>query len=88
MNNQTNSEAQNHRFDFTQSKAGLVTISSNGKAAKSLKGKDAARFLNKIESCDAEQAQLLMAKATGQFKFGNEKLAKEASNRDSENQSD
>jgi len=41
-----------------------------------LKDKEAQKFLGKIEGLDPKQAQLVMAKITGNFKRGNERLAK------------
>ncbi|MBA2597330.1 MAG: hypothetical protein H0T18_05025, partial [Chloroflexia bacterium] len=38
-----------------------------------LAGKDAVRFLARVDGAGAEQAQLAMAKATGNFKRGNER---------------
>ena len=63
-------------FSFRQTKAGDVFISWNGKTVTTLKGKAALAFLAKIAGLDDEKAQLLMAKATGHFKHGNERPAK------------
>ena len=63
-------------FSFRQTKAGDVFISWNGKTVTTLKGKAATTFLTKIANLDYENAQLLMAKATGHFKHGNERSAK------------
>ena len=41
-----------------------------------LKDKEAQKFLGKVEGLDPKQAQLVMAKITGNFKHGNERLAK------------
>lgn len=48
-------------------------ISSNNRVVTTLKGKDSRKFIMKIRSLDEANQQLLMAKATGQFKFGNER---------------
>ena len=50
-----------------------VFISWHGKQVMILKGRDAARFLNKIAGLEGKQAQLVMAKLTGNFKRGNER---------------
>lgn len=41
-----------------------------------IRGAAAARFLVKVAAADAAMAQILMAKATGNFKRGSEKIAK------------
>jgi hypothetical protein len=64
-------------FDFSTGKNALVAIRWQGQHVTTLRGKDAARFLARIAATDAAGAQLLMAKATGNFKRGNERLAKE-----------
>ena len=38
-----------------------------------LKGKQAQKFLSKIDGLDGKEAQLVMAKITGNFKHGNER---------------
>jgi hypothetical protein len=64
------------RFTFQETKGGLVQIAFNGKTVTRLTGKLARRFLNKIAICDARGRQLVMAKATGHFKHGNERSVK------------
>jgi len=65
-------------FSYRQTKDGLVRISYRGRVVTTLSGKSASRFLDRVESGDRESAQLLMAKATGHFKHGNERLARDA----------
>ena len=60
-------------FSFTATKAGKVLITHHGKQAKILQGRDAQKFISSIETMTDADAQLLMARATGQFKFGNER---------------
>lgn len=48
-------------------------IHADGRLARTLKGKEAIRFLDRVERASDEEAQRLMAAATGQFKFGNER---------------
>lgn len=59
-------------FSYRATKDGRVLISWHGKAVTTLSGKDAERFLSRIEGAEVKQAQLIMAKATGHFKHGNE----------------
>ncbi len=72
---------QRNRFDETiftyrANKDGKVFISYEGKQVTILKGKPAEKFLKKIKNADHLETQLIMAKATGNFKRGNEKSAK------------
>ncbi len=61
------------RFTFQASKDDLVQIFDDGKRAKMLKGRAAIKFLNRVTQLPPEAQQMLMAKATGQYKFGNER---------------
>lgn len=63
-------------FAYTAAKDGKVFISWNGRRVMILQGEQAKRFLQKVEGADSRQAQLAMAKVTGNFKRGNEKAAK------------
>lgn len=45
----------------------------NGKKVTILSGKSSDKFLSKIQFTNAKEAQLIMAKVTGNFKHGNEK---------------
>ena len=60
-------------FRFVALKDGRVRIYAESRLARTLKGSEAARFLSKSEFASTEELQMLMAKATGQFKFGNER---------------
>ncbi len=64
-------------FDYRTSKDGKVFISWQGKQVMILKGESARAFLAKVEGREQHEAQLVMAKITGNFKRGNERLAKE-----------
>lgn len=54
----------------------LVHIAYQGKTVTTLRGRDAVRFLDRVADADAATAQLAMAKATGNFKRGNERATK------------
>ena len=69
-------ELSEQPFAYSQSKAGVVMISCAGKTVTTLKCRQASKFLHRIEQLDTRSAQLLMAKLTGQFKFGNERQGK------------
>ena len=60
-------------FSYTEHKNERVIIFWKGQQVKILKGKNALKFLNKIMGADELTAQLIMAKATGNFKRGNER---------------
>jgi hypothetical protein len=59
-------------FSFEQ-RAGSVVIRHRGKHASTLRGARAAEFLAEVAAGDE---QLVMARWTGNYKRGNERLAK------------
>ena len=59
-------------FAWRSTKARDVMISWNGRTVTTLRGKAAERFLAKIAELDDTAAQHVMARATGNFKHGNE----------------
>ena len=65
-------------FSFVVRKDDVVDLRFEGRPVKTLKAKQAVQFLNKMDRLDlhAEEAQLLMARVTGQFKMGNERMGK------------
>ena len=65
-------------FSYRATKSGMVLIYCQGKQVTTLTGKQAERFLAQIAGLDDRAAQLVMAKATGNFKRGNERLAKQS----------
>jgi len=68
-------------FTYRITKDGKVFISSQGKLVTTLAGKRADVFIANISDADGKDAQLIMAKATGHYKHGNEKIAKQSSKR-------
>ena len=61
-------------FSYRVSKDGTIFIEYYGKQVKILKGKDAEKFIRKMDVSENEQeVQLIMAKITGNFKRGNER---------------
>lgn len=61
-------------YSYQTTKDKTVFINWNGKHIKVLKGKAAVKFLANADSAETEEdIQLLLAKATGNFKRGNEK---------------
>lgn len=59
-------------FSFRSSRDGKVFISWRGRVVTTLAGDTARRFLAGVEHETAAEAQLRMARATGNFKRGNE----------------
>lgn len=60
-------------FDFRE-RGEEVVITHGGRPATVLRGDTAARFLVEVEA--GHDAQLLMAKATGNYRRGNERAAR------------
>jgi hypothetical protein len=62
-------------FDYTATKDGRVLIYWQGKHVTTLKSEKARKFLAQVDGLDEREAQLVMAKATGNFKRGNERTS-------------
>ncbi|WP_330329771.1 hypothetical protein OHS33_08560 [Streptomyces sp. NBC_00536] len=62
-----------HGFTYEQRRDGSVVITHQGREASTLRGARAEKFLAEVGSGDA---QLVMARWTGAYKFGNERMAK------------
>lgn len=60
-------------FSYSVSKNKKVFIYWHGKPVMILKEKLSYKFLSQIENAGIKEAQLIMAKVTGNFKRGNEK---------------
>jgi hypothetical protein len=65
-----------NEFAYHATKDGRISISWRGKPVVMLRGERAERFLRQAQSCGDEALQLLMARATGNFKRGNERERK------------
>jgi len=64
-------------FSYRVSKNNSLFINFKGKEIKIVKGKEAERFLSKIQAAETDkEIQLALAKITGNFKHGNEKNSK------------
>lgn len=61
-------------FVYEQRRDGTVVITHRGRAAATLRGARAGKFLAEAESGDE---QLVMARWTGSYRFGNERTARE-----------
>ncbi len=60
-------------FSFLARADGSIVIRYHAAPVTLLRGKAAARFMTRVSSGDAANAQQLMARATGNFKRGNER---------------
>lgn len=60
-------------FTYKVNKDNKVFIYWKGKQIMILKGGESEKFIRRIKEADNKEAQLLMAKATGNFKHGNER---------------
>jgi hypothetical protein len=60
-------------FTYGTTADGRVLISWRGRIVTTLAGAKAARFLAQAEGVGGEAEQLLLARATGNFKRGNER---------------
>lgn len=63
-------------FSYRPVKSGDVMIDHYGRLATILRGKRAAVFLKKAEQGSFAEQQQLMARATGNYRRGNERNAK------------
>lgn len=63
-------------FSYRISKDGTVFISWHSKQVKIIRGDKAQDFIRAIQDQTGKEAQLIMAKETGNFKRGNERQRK------------
>jgi len=63
-------------FAYRITKDKKVFISWHGRQVTALSGRKAEKFIADIAHTDGKTAQLIMAKVTGNFKHGNEKIGK------------
>jgi hypothetical protein len=64
-------------FSYRQSKNGDVSIDRQWRSVTTLRGKAAIDFIDEVEGLERNEQQQLMARATGNYKRGNERLASE-----------
>lgn len=60
-------------FSYRTTKQGDVFIDHQGRHVVTLRGKAAERLLARVSGASSDEAQLALAKATGNFKRGNER---------------
>ena len=61
------------QFSYHATKDGRLRVALRGRHVVTLSGGKAQRLASRLEGADPGQAQLLLAKATGNFKRGNER---------------
>lgn len=62
-------------FDWRQTKEGQLLVTRAGRVVTVLRGSAAAALEAKLRRADPEQVQQLLARATGDYKRGNERRA-------------
>lgn len=62
-------------FTYRHKKNGDLEILHRGRLASTLRGADAGDFLAELQAGSDDDAQQLMARVTGNYKRGNERLA-------------
>lgn len=62
-------------FTFRKVKSGEVEVLHRGRRASTLRGRDAEDFLSQVQRANDADAQQLMARVTGHYKHGNERMA-------------
>jgi hypothetical protein len=68
-------DASDLGFRHRVRKDGEVQVLHHGRLASTLRGQDAADFLTALDGASDADAQQRMARLTGNFKRGNERLA-------------
>ncbi len=63
-------------FTYDVTKAGLLLIYWHNKHVTTVSGGKAQKILAQLEDADDKEAQLIMARVTGNFKRGNEREGK------------
>lgn len=69
--------AEDLGFTWRRRKNGDVEILQRGRLASTLRANDAADFLSEANGSELIDLQPLMARVTGNYKHGNERLASE-----------
>lgn len=70
------SEADEGQFSHRVTKDGRVRVFFHGRHVVTVAGSQASLLASRLEGADAAAEQLLLAKATGNFKHGNERMGR------------
>ena len=65
--------ADREQFSYRTTKDGRVRVAFHGRHVVTLAGSEAQRLTSRLEGADDDRTQLLLAKATGNFKHGNQR---------------
>ena len=63
-------------FSYRATKRGEVFVHHRGRLATTLRGSAAADFLLEVDGADFDEQQQIMARVTGNYRRGTERLAK------------
>lgn len=63
---------EDNPFDWRVTKDGQVLISRGGRVVTTVRGSAAGKLLGRLGQADEDGAQQLLARATGNYKRGNE----------------
>lgn len=63
-------------FSYRKYKNGGVSVFFKDREVTVLNGKSAEKFISRVENADEMESQMIMAKITGNFKHGNERVGK------------
>jgi hypothetical protein len=74
--------ADPENFSYAVVKNGSVMVSHNGRHVVTVAGREAERLTARLAAADDDGVQLLLAKATRNFKRGNERVGRHASDRE------
>lgn len=69
----TNAANHLNNFSYQSTKSGKVLLYWKDKPVKILTGEEAAQFKERIKSANEDEAGLIRARVTGNFKRGNER---------------
>jgi hypothetical protein len=70
-----NGELEGSPFSYRALKNGSVLLEHHGRTVKTISGDEAERFLKRIADLEGLEEQLALAKITGNFKRGNERIS-------------
>jgi hypothetical protein len=66
---------EDNPFDWRITKDGQVLVSRAGRVVTTIRGAAAGRLIGRLSQADGDEAQQLLARATGNYKRGNERHA-------------
>ncbi len=66
---------EDNPFDWRVTKDGQVLVSRAGRVVTTVRGEAASRLVGKLSRAGEDETQQLLARATGNYKRGNERRA-------------